>query len=126
MSPECKLSSAMVLKAVFFDLDDTLVPTCHIDRRAHAKATKFAAMQSASVLDENKLLADYKQLFNDAPWDPEHKIEVTRWRANLWCRALQAQNIPNSESLSAEMQVRKANRPSEFPVPNRILQSSTS
>ena len=95
----------MVLKAVFFDLDDTLVPTCHIDRRAYAKATKYAATHSASALDESKLLADYTQWFNDAPWDSEHKIEVTRWRANLWCRALQAQKVPNSELLSAEIQV---------------------
>ena len=93
----------MVFQAVFFDLGDTLVSTCHIDRRAYAKATKVAALQSASVLVENKLLADYTQRFNDAPWDPEHKIEVTRWRANLWYRALQAQDVPNSELLSAEM-----------------------
>ena len=118
----------MVLKAVFFDLDDTLVPTGHIDRRAYAKAIKIATMRSACALDENKFLADYTQWFKDAPWDPEHKVEVTEWRANLWCRALQAQKIPNSESLSAELQVGKFKQSTQAQIslPKvRILQCCT-
>ena len=96
----------MVLKAVFLDLDDTLVATSVHDVRAFAAVTALASerTRSSGPVDQDKLLADFKAEFKRVPWDPDYKVEVTEWRAGLWAQALDKQNIPDAASLGAELQ----------------------
>jgi FMN phosphatase YigB (HAD superfamily) len=93
----------MVLKAVFLDLDDTLVATSVHDMRAFAATTALAAKRSAGV-DQGTLLADFKAAFTRVPWDPEYKVEVTSWRGGLWARALEKQGVAAAASLGDELQ----------------------
>jgi len=75
------------LKAVFFDLDDTLVLTSEHDKRAFRAVQERAAAEVAG-LDVEALLAGFKRRFKKTPWDEEYKVEVTEWRAGLWAEAL--------------------------------------
>ena len=97
----------MVLKAVFLDLDDTLVATSVHDVRAFAAVTALAAQRSAGV-DQEKLLADFKAEFKRVPWDPDYKVEVTEWRASLWAQALEKQGVSDATALGADLQARRS------------------
>lgn len=100
----------MVLKAVFLDLDDTLVATSVHDVRAFAAVTALAAERSAGV-NQDELLKDFKANFKRVPWDPDYKVEVTKWRAGLWAQALEKQMIPDAISLGDELQAGKRSHP---------------
>ena len=99
----------MPLKAVFFDLDDTLVPTSEIDMYAYAAVGDLASSLAPGV-DVNKLLEDFKEKCKLKPWDPEHVVDVTEWRASLWVESLQLQAISNATSLGPMFQVRESGR----------------
>ena len=99
----------MPLKAVFFDLDDTLVPTSEIDMYAYAAVGELAS-SLAPGMDVKKLLDDFKEKCRVKPWDPEHVVNVTEWRASLWVQSLQLQAISNATSLGPMFQVRKSDR----------------
>lgn len=104
-----------MLKAAFFDLDDTLVATSVHDVRAFAAVTALAAERSAGV-DQAKLLADFKDEFRRVPWDPEYKVEVTEWRAGLWAGALEKQGVADAASLGKELQAGSEAGPGRRPV----------
>ena len=95
------------LKAVFFDLDDTLVATSEHDERAFSAAVDLAASRSHEgvVVDRERLLADFKSTFKITPWDPEYQVDVTEWRARLWKQALKKQNVPDAAALGSALQV---------------------
>lgn len=61
------------IKAIFFDLDDTLVQTKDIDVEAYERVVELAH-QLVPGLDGQQLIADWRALFRDLPWDPEHKV----------------------------------------------------
>mmetsp|Transcript_37249 Transcript_37249/g.71422 ORF Transcript_37249/g.71422 Transcript_37249/m.71422 type:complete len:245 (-) Transcript_37249:231-965(-) len=90
------------VKAVFFDLDDTLVLTSDFDKVAFAAVCDLAKAKY-NVIDKEVLLAAFKKRFKATPWDVEYKVEVTQWRARMWHEALQEQKVED-EALAAAMQ----------------------
>jgi FMN phosphatase YigB (HAD superfamily) len=105
----------MVLKAVFLDLDDTLVATSVHDVRAFAAVTALAASRSPGV-DQSQLLAEFKGEFKRVPWDPDYKVEVTAWRGGLWAQALEKQGVADAAALGDELQAGERER-SHTPSP---------
>eukprot|EP00873_Tetraselmis_striata_P010916 jgi/Tetstr1/431180/TSEL_020892.t1 len=92
------------VKAVFFDLDDTLAITSGYDKVAW-KAVGELAMERNDKVSAAQLIEDFRKLFGTKPWDTTHKVPVTKWRAGLWLEALQKQSIddePLSEALQAK------------------------
>ena len=109
----------MALRAVFLDLDDTLVATSEHDVRAFSHAATVAD-ERAGPLDRERLVADVRAGIKRAPWDPEYVVEVTEWRAALWASALENQGISagtgGALALGAELQREyDANRMNDFP-----------
>ena len=109
----------MALRAVFLDLDDTLVATSEHDVRAFTHAASVAD-ERAGPLDRERLVADVRAGIKRAPWDPEYKVEVTEWRAALWASALENQGLAagagGALALGAELQREyDANRMNDFP-----------
>ncbi len=98
----------MNIKAIFFDLDDTLAATSEHD--AHA----FLAVQDhlinhchAHFEGTRRLIKDFKTALESFPWDPASKVSVSKWRARLWMRALQvhlADNVQNASELGCHLQ----------------------
>lgn len=95
----------MGLKAVFFDLDDTLVPTSECDKHGLSAASTLAGLRTEGSIDEVKLIEDFKRFLKRTPWDVERKVNISSWRAGLWEHALEKQNIPDAKLLSEELQV---------------------
>jgi N-acylneuraminate-9-phosphatase len=93
----------MVLKAVFLDLDDTLVATSAHDARAFAHAAALAERRCAVALDLDRLVGDVREQIRSAPWDPEYEVEVTAWRAAMWRRALENQGVADSADGAAKL-----------------------
>ena len=91
-----------MVRAVFFDLDDTLVFTSDHDTRAYeAVAALFGAagedndaiLQGSSV-NTADLVAEYKALLKATPWDtayPNETCDVFSHRAGLWAQAITKQ-----------------------------------
>ena len=94
----------MPLKAVFFDLDDTLVATSEIDRRVYAVVGELALRLAPGIV-VGDLLADFKRYLQRAPHGPEHVVNITKWRAALWTRALQKQSNSGATLLGTTLQV---------------------
>ena len=93
------------LKAVFFDLDDTLVPTSVYDVRAYADVKASVITWVGKIqLDVDKLVADFKEKFVKAPWDPEYKTDVFTWRSRVWEHALKLQDVENAEEVGLKCQ----------------------
>lgn len=86
----------MDVKAVFFDLDDTLVPTHAADRSAHQAVTRLLAARLPH-LDHQAVVDNFLLHFVSEPWDPQHLIDVTEWRSQLWNRGLLWQNIDDMD-----------------------------
>eukprot|EP00245_Coleochaete_scutata_P007190 TRINITY_DN22313_c0_g1_i1.p1 TRINITY_DN22313_c0_g1~~TRINITY_DN22313_c0_g1_i1.p1 ORF type:complete len:248 (-),score=42.41 TRINITY_DN22313_c0_g1_i1:163-906(-) len=92
----------MMVKAVIFDLDDTLVHTSGADEIALASVGRIAVQRSPDI-DAGALLEAFVKLFKTIPWDPEGKVAVDDWRASLWGRALSEQGIVDS-ALAKDLQ----------------------
>lgn len=90
------------IKAVFFDLDDTLVLTADADEASHT-AVSAALAQRRPPLDGAAVLAAWKPLFAAAPWDVTHQVPVEEWRAALWLQALRVQGVDDA-ALAAQLQ----------------------
>merc|ERR1712129_414578 len=84
----------MGLKAIFFDLDDTLVLTSTHDERAYA-AVRDEAARKCSKVKASDLISDFKKCLKQSPWDPgcptNEEIPVTEHRSRLWAAVLQMQ-----------------------------------
>lgn len=102
------------IKAVFFDLDDTLVLTSVADKKAFIKVTELAKAKHAAI-DESALLAAFKKRFKATPWDVTHKVEVTQWRAGMWLESLQEQSVDNKECANAMQKCFDDTRLADFP-----------
>eukprot|EP00411_Alexandrium_monilatum_P116887 CAMPEP_0175679870 /NCGR_PEP_ID=MMETSP0097-20121207/24504_1 /TAXON_ID=311494 /ORGANISM="Alexandrium monilatum, Strain CCMP3105" /LENGTH=311 /DNA_ID=CAMNT_0016986701 /DNA_START=21 /DNA_END=957 /DNA_ORIENTATION=- len=77
-------------KAVFLDLDDTLVETTAIDREAVASAAKLAVERDPSLPDAGALVDRFKALLKAEPFPPDGSdITLQAWRTSLWGRALE-------------------------------------
>jgi len=77
----------MPVRAVFFDLDDTLVSTSAHDRSAFRACVELTGLRRPGS-DGEALVAAYKRQLSKAPWDPEDKVPISDWRAQLWVAAL--------------------------------------
>ncbi|KAK9917424.1 hypothetical protein WJX75_004226 [Coccomyxa subellipsoidea] len=84
------------IKAVFFDMDDTLVLTGEADTRAYNDVMDLAKRLHAQI-DAKALLKAWKERFLKAPWDMNHKVHVDEWRIGLWHSALISQGIDDAE-----------------------------
>ncbi|BDA48649.1 N-acylneuraminate-9-phosphatase [Coccomyxa sp. Obi] len=84
------------IKAVFFDMDDTLVLTGEADARAYSDVMKLATQLHEQV-DAKKLIKAWRERFLKAPWDVNHKVDVDEWRTGLWLSALNSQGIEDAE-----------------------------
>ena len=51
----------MGLKAVFLDLDDTLVPTSEYDNHGLTAASALADLRTEGSMGERKLIEDFKE-----------------------------------------------------------------
>jgi len=92
----------MGLKAVFFDMDDTLVLTTEADKQACGQVGELAKLLHPEV-DQAVLIEDWHRRFVEAPWDPDMKVPVPEWRAAHWKDALQDQAVEAPET-AAELQ----------------------
>ncbi|CAN6468054.1 unnamed protein product [Victoria cruziana] len=92
----------MVVSAVLFDLDDTLVSTDATNRAACSRAVELLHSRYPTVRGQD-VAASFWKAFVPQPWDPHNQIDVTEWRAQLWHRALQEQGIDDI-ALAREVQ----------------------
>ncbi|KAH9309753.1 hypothetical protein KI387_037664, partial [Taxus chinensis] len=99
-----RLAEAKIgVKAVFFDLDDTLVLTRAADKAAHKAVMELLSRHEHGFLDRQAIIDTFVKGLINQPWDPNHQIDVTEWRAQIWLRALEAQGVSDIE-LAREMQ----------------------
>ncbi len=84
------------LKAVFFDMDDTLVLTSDCDELAFVEVSAQASQLSPGV-DEAALVAAFKRGMKATPWDKAHEVQVDEWRAGLWNAGLEEQQRGSME-----------------------------
>lgn len=90
------------LKAVFFDLDDTLVLTEDADRAAF-KCVASLAEELLPGVSGRQLVNDWRPLFHSSPWCPEGKVDVEVWRTRHWQQAMARQGHNNAIA-AAELQ----------------------
>ncbi|PRW20863.1 N-acylneuraminate-9-phosphatase [Chlorella sorokiniana] len=88
------------LKAVFFDLDDTLVLTEDCDRAAFACVAQLAE-ELLPGCNGRRLVNEWRPLFHASPWCPEGKVEVEAWRAQLWLQAMGRQGHSDTDAAAA-------------------------
>ena len=91
------------IKAVFFDLDDTLVSTSECDARAYLQVTALANKRLKSKVNVTKLVEDFQARFKRSPWCPDLSVDVDAWRGDLWAIALHAQGVQNPAALGREL-----------------------
>jgi N-acylneuraminate-9-phosphatase len=91
----------ILIKAIFFDLDHTLVDCDTADLRTYEIVSKIARstvfdIQTPALIDE------FRKLLIQTPFDPKGVINVHEWRTGLWKKALTLQNI-NHPNLPAQL-----------------------
>jgi FMN phosphatase YigB (HAD superfamily) len=84
------------IKAIFFDLDHTLVDCESADLRTYEIISRIAR---STVFDIHTpaLIHDFRQFLIETPFDPEEIINVHEWRTRLWQNALARQNIEHPD-----------------------------
>lgn len=80
------------VKAVFFDLDDTLVLTHAADEVAQQAVLVLAERQIPHI-NGAEMVKVFVMKFDVAPWDRTHQVDVLEWRARIWNEALQSQGV---------------------------------
>ncbi|QDZ18492.1 haloacid dehalogenase-like hydrolase [Chloropicon primus] len=86
------MSETAKVKAVFLDMDDTLVLTSACDELAFVEVGNLATELVPGV-DVDGLIAGFRKGMKATPWDVEYKIHVDEWRAGLWHAAIVEQNL---------------------------------
>lgn len=120
------------IKAIFFDLDDTLVLTGQADVQALRRVCELAG-QLLPGLDTDRLLRDWRVLFQETPWDPEGQVGAlgdgsgeARQRSTPLALHCTAAPIPAAKACPAANRQRaaapRATLPS--PLPGPPLQST--
>ncbi|KAG0608066.1 hypothetical protein M758_8G075200 [Ceratodon purpureus] len=80
------------VKAVFFDLDDTLVLTHAADKVAQ-QAVLVLAERQVPHINGAEMVKVFAEKFDVSPWDRTHQVDVLEWRARIWNEALQSQGV---------------------------------
>ncbi|MBF0453091.1 MAG: HAD-IA family hydrolase [Candidatus Magnetomorum sp.] len=80
------------LKAIFFDLDNTLVDCRTADIRTYEILSILARKKQVNI-NTPQLIQCFQHLLIDVPFDPEGIIPVHPWRTGLWEKALHNQEI---------------------------------
>lgn len=90
------------IRAVFFDLDDTLLQTTDADNSAMEEvATKLA--ETHPKISWTGVHSAWATAFKEAPWDSTYQVPVEEWRAGLWSRALADHGV-NDDALGTTLQ----------------------
>jgi len=84
------------IKAIFFDLDHTLVDCESADLRAYEIVSRIAR---STVFDIHTpaLIHDFRQRLIATPFDPEGVVDVHVWRTGLWKQSCDIQQINHPE-----------------------------
>jgi len=90
------VSKDITIKAIFFDLDHTLVDCESADLQTYEIVSKIAR-STVFKIHTPSLIHDFRKLFNEIPFDPEGIIDVHVWRVGLWKKALAIQNIDHPD-----------------------------
>ena len=83
-----------MLKAIFFDLDNTLCDCRKADEITYGLTMEFASKKCPEI-DSLKLKNLYMKYIDEKPFDPKGIIPVFEWRTNLWNDSLIKQKINN-------------------------------
>lgn len=62
------------IKAVLFDLDDTLVLTHTADKAAHQAVMELLSRREHPFLDQQAIIDAFVKGFINQPWDPNHQV----------------------------------------------------
>ena len=96
------------LKAIFFDLDDTLIETSGADSLAFEEVKQLLIHEldlARSTADF--VISDLRISLSALPWDPAGEEHVWSWRRKLWQRVLERhcfQVVSNSDTSEARIQ----------------------
>ena len=66
-------AAKVLIKSVFFDMDDTLVLTSDCDELAFVQVSQLAKKRVSGVNTE-ELIAGFKAGMKEKPWDKEYKV----------------------------------------------------
>jgi len=91
------------VKAIFFDMDHTLIDCLTADTRSYEIVARIARQQIPQI-NTPELIHRFKQLMKDAPFDTEKRIPVHPWRVGLWQKALNAQGV-NHAGLAEKLNI---------------------
>jgi len=89
-------SKNITIKAIFFDLDHTLVDCESADLKTYEIVSKIARSTVAHI-HTPALIHEFRKLLGDVPFDPQGIIDVHAWRTGLWKKALAFQNIDHPD-----------------------------
>ena len=81
-----------MIKAIFFDLDNTLCNCIEADDKTF-KLVETLALENEPGINTESLKNSFFKILGQIPFDPEGIIPVTKWREKIWQQALMAQNI---------------------------------
>ena len=100
------------LKAIFFDLDDTLIETSKADSLA------FEAVKQLLIRDLNLthhmadvVISNLRVALSTNPWDPTDEKHVWSWRQELWQRVLERHCFQVCNNDTSEAQIQKGPMP---------------
>jgi N-acylneuraminate-9-phosphatase len=82
----------LTIKAIFFDLDHTLIDCESADLKTYEIVSQIAR-STAVTIHTPALIHEFRKLLGDIPFDPEGIIDVHTWRTGLWQKALAIQGI---------------------------------
>ena len=84
------------IKAIFFDLDHTLVDCDSADLKTYEIVSKIARSTVANI-HTPALIHEFRKLLGKVPFDPQGIIDVHAWRTDLWKKALAFQDIDHQD-----------------------------
>ena len=100
------------LKAIFFDLDDTLIET------SKAESLAFEAVKQLLIRDLNLthhmadvVISNLRVALSTNPWDPTDEKHVWSWRQELWQRVLERHCFQVCNNDTSEAQIQKGPMP---------------
>jgi len=84
------------IKAIFFDLDHTLVDCESADLRTYEILSKLAR-SCVFDIQTPALIHEFRKFLIETPFDPQGIIDVHVWRTGLWKKALAIQDIDHPD-----------------------------
>ena len=96
------------LRAIFFDLDDTLIETSRADSLAF-EAVKQLVIHELDLTHPTAelVISDLRVALSTNPWDPADEEHVWSWRRKRWQRVLERHCFQVSKIDTSEPQIQK-------------------